>query len=291
MKHINHKRAILFKAIGTTFHSFKKQPVLLLPFCIFAFLELLTLILLYYFPRMPLKSLFGPPITTLWGERFLHYPLNFLLLPKLFSFARMALSIVAGSLLTAVAVAIVSDIYHKKHIKLKSVFLLALKKYPACFIVVFTFTVSFFFLSRFITTLLYRYFMSGHTRLLFLKAQLWLGPILYAFNFLLGVFIQAAFVYAIPALIIDNKKLLRSISLSVRVLKRNFISTIVIVGAPLLAYIPISLLSAKGAFLINQIFPEVILVIAAAGIVVASLVIDPIITACSAYIFLMDKEK
>jgi len=64
--------------------TYVTNPVILIPFLSIAFVQLLALEILYFAPRYPLAAFFNPIVQTLWGERFVHYPNNLLILPKLF---------------------------------------------------------------------------------------------------------------------------------------------------------------------------------------------------------------
>lgn len=279
------------KVYNTTLQSLKKNPTLFIPFVIFAIFEFLALIIVFLAPRVPLRLIFGPFIRTFWGERFLHYPFNFLLLPKLASFSRMGLSVLLGSLLTGMAVAIVFDVYNKKHLKLRTSFNTALKKYIYLFAVVFVFTALFYFSMKFITSALIKYFIAGHRRLLFLGPGIWMGPILMLINFLIAILIQSAFIYAIPILMIERDKLVKSIIKSLVLFKKLFIPTIILVGLPMLVYIPVIVLQYNSAFLINRVFPESILLLSILGIIISSLVIDLIVTISTTFLYLMNKEQ
>jgi len=282
---------VIKKVYSNTINSLKNKPALFVPFIIFAIFESLALILLFLAPRMPLRLIFGPLIRTFWGERFLHYPANFLLLPKLVSFARMGLSIILGSLLTGMAVAIIWDIYNKKHVRLNTSFKSAFKKYASLFIVVFIFTLIFYIIVKIITASLVNYFMAGNSQLLLLGSQLWLGPILFCINFVLAVFIQSLFIYAIPLIIIENERLIQSIVKSFILFKKLFVPTIILVGLPMLIYIPILVLSSNASFLINRYFPEFILLVLFLSAIVTSLIIDPLITIPTTFLYLMQAKK
>lgn len=279
------------KAYNSTFRSLKATPALYIPFIIFAFFEFIALIFIYFAPRMPLRLIFGPPIRTFWGERFLHYPANFLLFPKLISLSRFALTVVLGSLLTGMAVAIILDIYNKKTIKLKDSFLLAFKKYISLFSIVFIFSVIFYILVKIVTIGLAKYFIAGHSRLLFLKASLWLGPLSSCINFILALLIQSAFIYAIPVLIIEKEKLIKSIIKSFGLFKKLFIPTLILVGLPMFIYIPILVLNYNTLFLIYRVFPEFILLVGFLGIIMSSLIIDPLVTISTASLYLNTRSK
>ncbi len=282
----------IVKVYDTAVKSLKKQRALFVPFIIFFIFDLISLAVLYLAPRVPFIKLFGPAIRTLWGERFLHYPFNFLLLPKLASLARMVLSIILGSLFTGMAVAIMYDICkNKKKISLGSAFMSSLKRYLYLFIVVAIFTLLFYFLVKLIPrALIYYFIFGGHKRLLFLGANIWLGPMLLFINFLLAIFIQSAFVYAIPLLIIEKEKLVKSIWKSFVIFKKLFIPTLILVTLPTLLFVPMVILQQKSVFLIYRVFPESVLLLLILDAVIACLVIDPLITVAATVMYLMNKD-
>jgi hypothetical protein len=281
----------LQKVYNTTAKSLKENLALFIPFIVFALVESLVLIIIYLAPRAPLRSILGPVIRTFWGEKFLHYPTNFLLLPKLSSLARMGLSVVIGSLLTGMAVAMIFDIYHKKHPRLSAALKAALKKYISLFTIVLITTFSYYFLVKAIAWGLLRYFIAGHNRLLFLRPRLWMGPILSVIVFILAVLIQSAFTYAIPILIIEKEKLVESIIKSFGLYKKFFLRTLLLVGLPMLTYIPILVLIHNAAFLINTVFPEYVLLVLFIGLIMSALVIDVLVTVSTAWFYLLNKEK
>ena len=282
---------LIKKTLKATFDAIKHRPVVYLPFLIFAILETLTLIVLNFAPRQPLVAVFGPPIKTFFGERFLHYPAYFLLLPKLSSLARMTLSVIFGSLLTGLAIILVLDIYLKKQIKLNYSFKLALKKYAALFLIYLLVTVLFYYAVKICTSVILKYFMAGHTKFLFLSAKLWLGPLLICANFIIAALIQSLFIYALPILIIDKGKLLGSIWKSMVMFKKLFVPTIILVALPMLIYVPVILLNSNSGFLMNKLFPEFMLIVTFAGIVLSSLVIDPLVTISTTFLYLINKES
>jgi len=259
----------------------RKTPSAYIPFFIFACIDFCSLLLLYLTPRQPLIEIFGPPIRTLWGERFLHYPTNFLLLPKLTADARMVLSVCIGSLLTGIAITL---LYQKP---LKSAF----KKYVSLFLIVFLITVLFYGTIKIRNIALMKYFMAGHKTLLFLSPTAWLGPISTGMGFFIGLFIQAAFTYAIPALIMGEGRLMRVLATSLVFCKNHLVTTLFLVGLPLLLYVPLLVLNYNSVFLIDRFFPEIILWLSAAGVIVNSLFIDPLITITTAELYAHAAQK
>ena len=274
-----------------TASTVKKQPLVLLPFVIFAIFEFAALILLFLAPRMPFIKFFGPPIRVFWGEQFLHYPANFLLLPKLLSLSKMFLAIFFGSLLTGMVVLMVGHIGKNQKIPLIKVVMSALKKYTALFTVLLIVTFLLYYGMKLYIRALSAYFMSGQERLLLLKPHVWLGPVLLLVNFIYTLLIQALFIYSIPFLMIEGQGLFKSLKKSFFLFKKFFKKTIILVGLPLLAYLPIVIIQMNSRFMINNVFPETILILCAAGIVLSTLIIDPIITISTALFFLSQKDK
>ncbi len=269
------------KILAKTFQTFKNNPGVYAPFAVFALLELIALIFIFLAPRKPLLPLFGPPIRTLWGEQFLHYPVNFLLLPKLASLSRMGLSVIFGSLLSGIAIAKT----YKRPSKI------ALKKYTSLFLIVFIMTIVFYFALNSTGKLLVKYFMTEHAKLLFLGPRIWMGPILFALNIIIAVVVQSAFIYAIPELILSDKKFFQAIFLSLNFCRKNLIITAVLIGIPLFLYIPIIILGNNTALLIDKMFPEIALLICIANIIVSSLIVDPLITISTALLYIDAREK
>ncbi|MDD4899216.1 MAG: hypothetical protein PHG68_01285 [Candidatus Omnitrophica bacterium] len=273
--------SLIKQIFSDSFRSLLENPRIFQPFLFFALAEFAALILLYNIPREPLIKFLGPPIRTFWGEIFLHYPSNFLLLPKLSALSRMFLAIFFGSFTTGAAVAII--------IKAKHAYKLALRKYASLFVIVLIYTAIYYFLQKAVFIGLAKYFIAGHSKLLFLKSGIWLGPVLFVINFLMAIVVQAFFVYAIPALIIDEKKFFPAIMSSFRFCKKYFLVSFGLVGLPLILYVPIAVFNYNASVLMTKLFPEVILLIAVMGIVIASLIIDLWVTLCATLLF--KKEK
>ncbi len=272
------------------FQALRNQPKLWIPYVGFTLLELFFLIFLYLAPRQPFAVLLAPPIRAFWGEKFLHYPVNFLLLPKLASLSRNFLACIFGSLLTGFAVAMVVDVYYKKNINALASLKAAFKKYLYLFAVVLLITVLFFSLIKIIEKGLLKYFLFGHATLLFLKPQVWLGPILIIINLLIVILVQGLLVYAIPIIMTGNGKLFKAIGRSMVMFTKLFLPTLFLVGLPILAYLPIIVLQFNTPFLINRFLPEAVLYVCIAAAIINSLVVDLLVTFSSTILYLQNKD-
>ena len=77
---------------------------------------------------------------------------------------------------------------------------------------------------------------------------------------------------------------------SIRLYLKLLIPTTALVAIPMLLYIPIIILRNNTQYLINAFFPESIVLLGILAIAVASLVIDPIVTISTTYLYLLKKE-
>ncbi|RKY30003.1 MAG: hypothetical protein DRP74_07815, partial [Candidatus Omnitrophota bacterium] len=278
--------SLIKKVYQNTGIFLKTQPKLVVPFAIFAAVEALVLFFFFLAPREPFISFMGPIISRLWGDAYLHYPTNFLLLPRLGSISRMFLAVVLSSLLTGMAVFLVAKVRNKEQVNLKEAFIQAVKRYLSLLIIVGLLVVFFYVSVKAFSFLVVKYFTAtGQTRLLWMKPAIWFGPISLAVNFFIALIIQSLFVYAIPFLMIGKEKLVKAIIRSLVLFKRLFLPTLVLVGIPLLLYVPITILEQNSAFLIQRVFPEFILIVLLLGIAISSLVVDLLVTISTATLY------
>lgn len=290
MESTNFKKGLVGKVFNKTFQALKQYPLILAPFVIFTLIEFIVLICLYTIPRVPLVSVFGPVVRTFWGEKFLHYPYNLLILPKLSYYSRMFLSIFIGSLLIGIAITLVEAWYSKKPLKPGKAFILAFKKYISLLAVILVLTAVYFFLEKALTAGMIKYFTAGHKKLLFIKVDVWLGPLLPTLTFLLALILQSAFAYAIPGIIIGKEKLIKSMVSSFSLFGKLFIPTLILVGLPMLMFVPVLALIYNSTFLISKLFPEIILYVLTAGVIINSLFIDLCIAVFTTQVYLMRRE-
>src|SRR3989344_2991392 len=97
-----------------------QNPLALGPFITIIFINFFILEILYFSNRFPLSTFFGPIIERRWGELYLHYPLNFVVIPKLFQYFKVPLYILIVNFLIAVAIKIVVEVNSNKKISLKN---------------------------------------------------------------------------------------------------------------------------------------------------------------------------
>ncbi len=78
----------------------KKDPTFLALYIISGVLDLAALIFLFLAPFAPVSYILAPVIRAFWSDVYLHYPQNFVLLPKLYNHAHLLLASTFGIFLT-----------------------------------------------------------------------------------------------------------------------------------------------------------------------------------------------
>jgi hypothetical protein len=283
-KSVDKKKSVsIINTYHLVFQALRSQPKLFIPYICFVLVELAVLFLLYVAPRHPFNVVLAPPIKAFFGEPFLHYPTNFLLLPKLSSLSRNFLSCILGALMTGFAVLMVSDAYNHKTVRPAASLKTAFKKYISLFTVVLIITGLFFGLLKLVET--------GFASLLFLKSKVWLGPAMIGINILVVLLVQGLFAYAIPLLMLENNKLFQAMARSVGIFFKLFIPTAVLIGLPLLTYIPIIVLQYNTPLLISKVFPEAVLYVCVIAAILNSFVIDLLITLSTTVLFLQNRDS
>jgi hypothetical protein len=239
---------------------------------------------------MPFSVVLAPPIRTFRGEMYLHYPANFLLIPELSSFIRSFLTVILGALLSGTAVLMISQVYLKKKADLKKAFTAACGKYGSLLCIILFMSVILHYAYKLLNLAILSYFSAGHVNLFGCSFNVWRGPISIFLSIVLLLIVQAIFVYSLPILLIGEQKLFVSISKSAGFFLKNIWQTLCIVTLPFFLYIPIIIFQYKTSYLIDNFFPEIVLYIAYASIVLSSLIIDVLVTVSSAMFYLNNRE-
>jgi len=246
----------VWKEIG---NIVSRRPTVIVPFFITALIQTTALYILYLAPQRPVTFLLGPPIKVFFGNQYLHYPLNFVLLPRIFNYAEIAINGILGMLMTAIGVGMISDTKGGERASFLINGLHALKRYFALFAIwLLTFGI-----------------VTGISKVLTLVLRPTFGALGFAiliFYFLLTVILNLLFVYSIFLIIIKKKSLITAIREGILTLGRLFVPTLLLVIIPTLLYLPIVILKSKTVFLINNVFPESVLVVLYSGIALGALI-------------------
>lgn len=259
-----------------TIKIFGQNKGIFLPFFIVGLVDAFLLIIIYLAPQPPLSALLGPPIKVFWGERFLHYPFNLLLVPRLFDLAHIVSTALIGVLMTGAVVRMLKESYAG----IKPNLGLSLSKSLRVYLKLLVIWLVMFGLVSVVFKALPAIF---HFK------QRAASLIVFGAGFLISILIQAIFIYAIPAVIIEEKKIWPAIKRSLSFCQSAFLPTLILVGLPTLMYIPMLILKGKLPFLMSRVFPEMVLIFIGLGIVI-SVIMDCLITSSTTMLFLSKKE-
>lgn len=272
MANLKEKFKIALDTWKETFITIRNNPALLIPFLVVGVFDGLLLLLIYMAPRPPLSALLAPPIRAFWGEKFLHYPLNLFLIPRLFNSVRIISTAFIGVLMTGVGIGMLKEV--KQGLRPSFLFNLikSLRMYLrllAVWLVMFGLATLFFKLAP-----------------LAIKAKQ--GAALQAafyLSFFITILIQVIFMYAMPAVMIEEKRFWPAIKRSVSFSRNAFLSTLILVAIPMLVFIPTIIFNEKLPMLMTKTFPEVLLIFMGLGIVL-SMAVDCWITYSTTAFFL-----
>lgn len=268
---------------SVTFKMLARYPRILLPFFITALFEGLVLTVLFYYPRPPLTIIFAKPIRAFFGEHFLHYPDNFLLLPQLFYYGQIFVMMTVGVVMFGMAMGMVHQANTEgEEVKIFGSLNRALRRYI---------TLAGLWLVTFILSLI----ILKVPRLLVVKflqptasAKIFLQVLFYG-SVVLTFIIEVLFIYAYPAIIIERRKFLGAIKKSFSISKGVFLTTIVLVITPRILDVLVMVLRQKFIGLMNLTLPEITLVILAVGVAV-TFITDSLVFLTTANLFVFSKE-
>ncbi|MCM8774593.1 MAG: hypothetical protein NC820_07695 [Candidatus Omnitrophica bacterium] len=248
---------------------FKRYPRILSPFFAVLVTNILILYILYLIPQRPISYLLAPPVRVFWGERFLHYPFNLFLLPKLFYYANILSTSFIGVLMTALAIGMIKESYLGYIPTIGENLFLSLRKYFTLLMVWVVILVLSETLTRIFRSIEYK-----HPSLF----------ISYLTNSI-GIFVQLFFIYTMPAIVVENRNFFSGVKENFLFLKTVFLTTLIFILPPTLFYFPLLGFNKLLPSMIERFFPEVIIIFILASIFIST-IIDILITTSSTLIFL-----
>ena len=261
------------------------QPRILIPFAVLALVEIVQLFILANSPHFPVNKIMAPPIERIWGGVFLHYPYIYELLPRLFYYAKMGAGIFIGGVTTAVACVMVLQMQTKKRLSLKTAFRRSMGRYVSLFLLMLLLYVAVHFAMKQPQVLMMLAFR-GKAKFLFMGPRPWFEVILPSVLFLMAVVLQGLFVYSIPYIIIKGKKFLPALWGGVVLFFKNALRTIVLVGVPMVLYIPVTIVRSNINVLADKFGPESIVSVLLISVLVSVLAVDALVTVATALYFI-----
>ncbi len=271
-----------------SFKSMWQCPAIFLPFVIITLCEMFLLIILLLSPHPIIEPLLGPPIRRFFGEMFLHYPYNFSLLPTLFEYVALPLSLLLMPLMCAATVGMVALVVDGEKANFGKNLKLAVKKYVpslSLWIIVLFIYIGIFMLLRFLALQCYPPALAK-----ILHIPSWR---MFTISQYLGLFVcllvEPFLAYAIPVMILEKKKLFSAIKEGIIVGWSLYLPTIVLTLIPALFGACIVLVKQKILSFFINFLPESVLGVMAGGFIL-TLFIGVLVTTSLTVLFLIKRQ-
>ncbi len=272
------------------FELLTEKPVVFLPFFVIAFFEGLALEIILFATRHPLSVLFTPVIRKFFGEQFLHYPFNLLVVPRMFYAFQLVIYVVLGAFLGMISVIMVKNVLTRLPLKANAIVKNALKRYGAVVIYGLVIVGAMFVIQRFDTFLVTRVVrriardIPQH------------APTLYSFLYTIAVFVsnvivQTFLIFTVPLLIVKDMPIWRALGGSIVRGAKWFLHIFPLLFVPLLVYLPVLLLKAFASAIVDKTFPEMTVIITVISILIAAVIECFIITSATQYLIVREKAS
>ncbi|MFH0774123.1 MAG: hypothetical protein V2A53_01315 [bacterium] len=286
---LGEKIGLIILGWQTSFRMLKKHPLIILPYIFLSLIEATLLILLYLAPQPPVSTFLAPPIKAFFGEAYLHYPSNLLILPALFDYSLLFLTIIFGVMINGMVVGMVSDAHEKKGLYLFANLAKAIKKYPALILLSLFMAISAYIIFI-IPKMLILGFYTHQMETIFHLSQWRVLQIALGTSFFFFLILDLLFAYSIPVVIIENRGIFSAIKRSFSVNRGILFSTFFLVLIPTIFNCIILLLKLKILFFMEMTFPEIVLFILGSSIFI-KIFTEYLRVSSIATIFLWRKEN
>jgi len=270
--------------------TFVEHPIILFPFITVAFIQLLALEILYFSTRPPLSVFFAPLIERMWGEGFLHYPNNFLILPKLFQYAQIAIYLLFGGFFISTAIKMIGDINAERKACFTSACKYALGRYVHIFIATVISFGAFYGFYRLYNLAFERAVMIRSKAGIFFMLKVFVISGAPYFNLLIGVFTTALFAFLFPIIVLDKRKVFSAFFLNFVHLWRSFWFVFFVVLVPTVCYVPVLLLRNNVAVISDATFEGTRLLVIVLSVFIMIFIDASVYTAITTY-YLLKKEN
>ncbi|MFH1283899.1 MAG: hypothetical protein ABII27_09595 [bacterium] len=280
--------ALIKKSWVGAFDIIFRANKIAIPFGVIALLELVGIAALFIAIQPPAVKYITPIVLRFWGEQFLHYPYNLLLLSGLFSHLQVVLAVVLGTLCSGLTISNVFQYTQTEQFSYKTSFKKVLIKYVSLIII----TILVLFLIKFSYSMekrvLIKIMMKGQS-FLKLRSEDW-SMLFIVFGVITAGFVQSVFAFAHTAIIIDNKNFITAIFRNIAFVFKNLSAVCVLVIVPLVVFIPVTLLKGNLFELMKRTAPEIVFAVLGLGVVI-SFFINMIVTISTTNAYILIKGQ
>ncbi len=281
-KQIKAKYSVLHNWVESAELLFNKSYILI-PFLIVGFIEALFLEILYFAPGFPFSRLFNPLVERLYGADYIHYPANFLVMPRLFSYAETGIYILFGVLAAAVTAFLVKAHFSDKPVTKKDAAIFFIRVFFICIILGAVFVAISMGVKRLDSFLYYKTLnvFSRHIPDEFMKAV----PFGFSLTLLLANILANTFlVLVIPFLVINRSSIITSFFKSVYYGLRYFFLIFALISIPYLLNLPLISVKTFIVPIAGRTFPEMVFYVLLAGIFFKQVLESFIVVSASKYL-------
>jgi len=275
----------MWKSALKTIRLTIKNPVVTAPLLLMAVLEFSCLALSYYMPRPPASYVLAPLVRAFAGEKFLHYPLNFLIIGRMVFIGRIFIYYFFGPIFLTMNVFFISQVYlGQSHVRFFGNLNRAIRLYPKILAVATVYALG--------ALIAYKIPRIVAVKLLSEQAAVFpFSVIAFLGSFFLIVLIESILVFAPSIIALEKTGILVGIRKSISLFKKYFISVIFFV-------LSLRFLNLCAFFLKNNIpnllknqfptIPEISLVIL--GLEISVLFLTTFLIFSTATCFFLSKE-
>jgi len=279
--------ALLRSALGTI----SLHPVVLFPFCLMGFVQLLILELLFFAPREPLASFFGPLIHRFADDIYLHYPYNFVLLERWYSSGNLQIPVfvLLNSFLIGSVIVIIHAINEHQKVRISQIFRRTLGRYVHLVMASVILVGVLYGLSHGYGLLIQRAAQirstTGH---FFLIKQFVIQGWPYV-KLLISCLTTTLLAFTFPLIVLERKNVFSAFFLNFARYYKAFGTIFAVILLSSLLYVPILLLKTYRQWYESIMIPELWVVIPVMGMIVM-LFVDALQVAAVTTYYLFDRE-
>lgn len=266
-----------------TFKTLCEYPRISVPLFITAITKVFFLLVFYYAPRPPLLSVLGPLIKIFFGEAYLHYPVNFMLLPTLFYYGQIFVWLTIGICMWGVTINMFNQLHEGRHMpSIMGSFNRVARRYPSLFLaalLILLLSIASFRIPQF---LIMKFYFLPKGKFFFLQ-------FFFFISFLATIVIETVLIYIVPSILIERRSFIAALKRTFAISREIFLPTFIIILLPRLFDLIAAFLRQKLPFIMTKTFPEMTLLVLAASIATA-FISDLIIISVITNLFLIRKD-
>ena len=224
------------------------------------------------------------------GEIYLHYPVSFIILPKLFNYAQVPIYLFVSNFLIALTIALLWALNNNHPANFKRAVRHTLPLYVHIVIAAFISFLVYFGLYNLYAMLLIKALKIKSAGVLVLFLRNFLLHAAPYVTVLIGVIVTSLFAFVLPLIVVEKKNVLIAFWLNFKDYFKAFPDTFLIVFLPTLCYLPIFLLRNNINAITDSTFPEMRVILLAVSILI-TVGIDAVVYTSIATFYLLKKEQ